>query len=256
MGKKRMIIAFSNQKGGVGKTTVCREMGITLSLKGKRVLFVDTDPQGNLSKSISNISGTGLYDALNDGLGGEKPFLESLSPTLSLLRGDIRLSLLEKNLLGEIDAYQKMTELFTKSVFEPFDFILIDTPPSLGILTLNALCASDSLIIPVSCRMYSLQGTNDLMDTVSKVKKNLNPDLKLLGVIINSFDRVPVIMREIREEIEEAFGEAVFSSVIGKSVRIEEAIAEGKGVLELGTKDRIREEIESVTNELLKRIIL
>lgn len=241
-------IVFSNQKGGVGKTTVCREMGIALSLQGKKVLLVDTDPQGNLSKSLLGYE-EGLYDALSEGYTTIQP----ISETLSLLSGDIRLSLLEKNLLGEIDAYQRLNELFKKEVFQPFDFILIDTPPSLGILTLNALCASDSLIIPVSCRMYSLQGTNDLMTTVSKVRKNLNPDLKLLGVVINAFDRVPVIMREIKEEIEKAFGEAVFSQILGRSVRVEEAIAENKGVLELTTKDRIKDEIEALGLELLNR---
>jgi chromosome partitioning protein len=242
-------IVFSNQKGGVGKTTSCRELGISLSLQGKKVLLVDTDPQGNLSKSLMNVTGAGLYYALTDG----QVIIDELTPTLSILPGDIRLSLLEKNLLGEIDAYQRLSELFELNCFKEFDFILIDTPPSLGILTLNALAASDALVIPVSCRMYSLQGTNDLMNTVSKVRKNLNPDLKLLGVLINAFDRVPVIMKEIREEIEKAFGEAVFSQVISKSVRVEEAISEKKGITELSTRDRIKEDILSLTHELLSR---
>lgn len=244
-----MKIAFSNQKGGVGKTTVCREMGISLALSGKKVLFVDTDPQGNLSKSLTAGKTPGLYYALTEG----QILIEEVTPNLSILPGDIRLSLLEKNLLGEIDAYMRLKELYQDPIFQEFDFILMDTPPSLGILTLNALSASDALIIPVSCRMYSLQGTNDLMDTVSKVRKTLNPDLKLLGVLINAFDRVPVIMREIRQEIEKAFGEAVFSQVLSKSVRVEEAIAEKKGVIEIATKDRIKEEIGQLANELVKR---
>jgi len=244
-----MRIVFSNQKGGVGKTTVCREMGISLSLQGKKVLIVDTDPQGNLSKSLIDGKTPGLYYALTEG----QILIEEVTPNLSILPGDIRLSLLEKNLLGEIDAYQRLKDLYQDPIFQDFDFILIDTPPSLGILTLNALSASDALVIPVSCRMYSLQGTNDLMDTVSKVRRTLNPDLKLLGVLINAFDRVPVIMKEIRQEIENAFGEAVFSQVLSKSVRVEEAIAEKKGVIEISTKDRIKGEIEDLTRELLAR---
>ena len=244
-----MKIVFSNQKGGVGKTTVCREMGISLSLQGKKVLLVDTDPQGNLSKSLTEKDGFGLYEALN----GEILEVINISDNLALLKGDIRLSLLEKNLLGELDAYQRLSELYERDIFKDYDFILMDTPPSLGILTLNALCSADSLVIPVSCRMYSLQGTNDLMSTVSKVKKSLNPDLKLLGVVINAFDRVPTIMKEIREELERAFGYSLFENVLSKSVRVEEAIAEKKGVLELGTRDRIKGDIEKLTAELLKR---
>jgi chromosome partitioning protein len=244
-----MKIVFSNQKGGVGKTTVCRELGICLSAE-KKVLFVDTDPQGNLSKSLSD-EGKGLYDAFQD----EEIQFQKISERLFLLRGDIRLSLLEKNLLGEIDAYERLKDLFRRDEFAAFDYLLIDTPPSLGVLTINALSASDSLIIPVSCRMYSLQGTNDLMGTVSKVKKSLNPDLKLLGVIINSFDRVPVIMKEIRGEIEGSFGEAVFPEVLSKSVKIEEAIAQKKGVTEIRLKkeERIGEEIKVLTEELKRR---
>jgi chromosome partitioning protein len=244
-----MKIAFSNQKGGVGKTTVCRELGICLS-SGKKVLFVDTDPQGNLSKSLCD-EGKGLYEAFQD----EEIDFQKISESLFLLRGDIRLSLLEKNLLGEIDAYERLKEVFKRPEFTDFDYILIDTPPSLGVLTINALSASDGLIIPVSCRMYSLQGTNDLMATVSKVKKSLNPDLKLLGVIINSFDRVPVIMREIRTEIENSFGEAVFNEVLSKSIKIEEAIAQKKGVTQIRLKkeERIAEEISRLTEELKKR---
>lgn len=244
-------IIFSNQKGGVGKTTVCRELGISLAQAGHRVLFVDCDPQGNLTKSISE-DGEGLYEALM----GENPSPCEISENLSLLKGNIRLSLLEKNLLGEIDAYSRLTDyLESNSLFINFDFILFDTPPSLGILTVNALAAADYLVVPVSCRLYSMQGTNDLMATVSKVRKNLNPDIRLLGVVINNFDRVPVISRQIKAEIEDAFGEVVFESVLSKSIRIEEAIASKSGVSQMGDAvgGRVKEELLSLTQELLGR---
>lgn len=244
-------ITFSSQKGGICKTTSCRELGITLWQTGNRVLFIDMDPQGNLSKSLTNVT-EGLYDAMTDG----RNHIQPLRDNLDLLAGDIRLSLLEKNLLGEVDAHIRLQGLFEDDLFSQYDYVLIDTPPALGVLTLNALTAADFLIIPVSCRMYSLQGTNDLMSTISKVKKTLNPDLKLLGVLINMFDKVPVITREIRSEIESNFGELVFKQAISKSIRVEEAIAEQKGIVELPIRDRIKDEIISAAQELIQRCSL
>jgi len=249
-------IVFSNQKGGVGKTTCTREIGIYLSDSGFKVLLIDCDPQGNLSKSLVDVPGFGLYEALT----GQPYELEYVKENLWLLSGGVKLAVLEKSLIGELDAYTRMRDLFDgdPGFSESIDFILIDSPPSLGVLTGNALTASGWLIIPMNPSLYSMQGTNDLMATFAKVRKNFNPSLSLLGVIVNAFDSVPVITRQIYGEIREAFGEKVFSSVLSKSIKVEEAIASKTGVSgRKGTRPpKIAGEVKAIGEELLLRLNL
>jgi len=245
-------LIFSNQKGGVGKTTLTRELGIYVASLDKRVLLVDCDPQGNLTKSLVEGERPGLYEALI----GEGPKLTAINERLSVLAGDFRLALLEKSLIGEIDAYTRLRDLLADAVLSAFDFIFLDTPPSLGVLTVNVLAAASELVIPMNPSLYSMQGTNDLMRTVSKVRANLNPALLLLGVIINAFDTVPTITRQIRAEIETSFGEKVFTTVLSKSIKLEEAIASRKGVIHhtnLGAS-RAAAEVKALGDELLARL--
>jgi chromosome partitioning protein len=248
------VITFSNQKGGVGKTTLCREIGIYVASRNLDVLLVDCDPQGNLSKSLLEEDQlfTGLYEALD----GHAIVVKEVSEHLSLLSGDFRLSALEKSLVGEMDAFLKLKDLFGSSNFSKYDLIFIDTPPSLGILTGNALTASDYLLVPMRPSLYSMQGTNDLMKTIAKVRKTLNPDLNLLGVIINSFDGKPIIYREIKHEIQESFGDKVFKTVLSETIKYEEAIAEKVGVIDLKKldKSRAKEEVQRIGVELLIRL--
>jgi chromosome partitioning protein len=248
------VTIFSNQKGGVGKTTLCRELGVYVSTCGLKVLLVDADPQGNLSKSLLPEEGSAgeLYDALE----GSAIAVKDLSPSLGLLAGDLRLSALEKSLVGEIDAFGRLRELFETEHFQSYHHIFVDTPPSLGVLTGNALAAADHLVIPMRPALYSMQGTNDLMKTVAKVKKTINPELNLLGVIINGFDSQPVIVREIRREIEESFGDKVFGTVLSQTIKLEEAIAERTGVIHMKhlAKSRAKEEVELIGAELLARL--
>ena len=247
-------IVFSNQKGGVGKTTTTRELGIYLSEKNFRVLLIDCDPQANLSKSLVDIPGFGLFEALTGG--DYEP--EEVKLNLSLLSGGVKLASLEKSLIGEIDAFTRLKVLLEGELFQTYDFILIDSPPSLGVLTGNALTASSFVIIPMNPSLYSMQGTNDLMATVAKVRKNFNPSLQLLGVIINAYESNPVITRQIHGEIREAFGEKVFNTSISRSIRIEEAIASKSGVIFRprvdGRPSKAAEEIRNLGDELLNRL--
>lgn len=255
-------IVFSNQKGGVGKTTTSLQLGHYLSTTLKaslaecyKVLLIDVDPQGNLTKSLTDNPGFGLYEALS----GSDYEAEEIKPNLYLLSGDTKLALLEKSLIGELDAYRKLRELLEKEEFQAYDFILIDSPPSLGVLTINALTASDYLIIPMNPSLYSMQGTTDLIGTLSKVKKNLNPELSLLGVIINAFDNVPTISRQIRSEIEATFREKVFKTALSKSIKVEEAIASKSSIItsaSLGNRklSKIAEELKAIGEELLNRL--
>ena len=247
------IIIFSNQKGGVGKTTLTRELGIYVADRGHRLLLADCDPQGNLTKSLlAEETSGGLYEALE----GKEVEPKQIGPELSLLSGDFRLSLLEKRLIGEIDAYSRLKEILSRPTFQDYEFIFLDTPPSLGVLTVNALTAADHLLIPMNPSLYSMQGTNDLLATIAKVKKSLNPSLSLLGVIINGFDSIPVITRQIRQEIQQAFGPKVFATVLSKSIKLEESIALKQGVIYHRKLDRsrARDEVCALGKELLSRL--
>jgi chromosome partitioning protein len=242
------IIAVSNQKGGVGKTTCTRELGIFLASAGKTVLVIDADPQGNLTKSLLDEPEPGLYEALT----GASFNLPLGYPGMHILSGDIRLALLEKSLIGEMDAYIRVKELLSSEVFSRFDYILFDTPPSLGVLTINALTAARHVVIPMNPSMYSMQGTNDLISSVMKVKKNFNPGLTILGVVINAFDSIPVITRQIREEIHSSFGELVFNTVLSKSIKVEEAIAGKTGLI--NTNSKLKGEVVLLGTELMIRV--
>ncbi len=247
-------IVFSNQKGGVGKTTCTRELGIYLSEKNYRVLLIDSDPQANLSKSLVDIPGFGLFEALTGG--NYEP--EDVKLNLSLLSGGVKLAGLEKSLIGEVDAFTRLKDLLEGEIFQTYDFILIDSPPSLSVLTGNALTASNFVVIPMNPSLYSMQGTNDLMATVSKIRKNFNPGLQLLGVIINAYESNPVITRQIHGEIREAFGEKVFNTSISRSIRIEEAIALKSGVISRprvdGRPSKAAEEVKAIGEEMLLRL--
>jgi chromosome partitioning protein len=251
---KQPVIIFSNQKGGVGKTTCCRELSLYIASLGKKICIIDSDPQGNLSKSLVSEEEItfGLFETLNS---GTCKFMK-VNENVSLLSGDKRLAALEKSLVGEMDAFTRLQDLLGNGRFSGFDYIFIDSPPSLGILTGNGLAASTHFVIPMSPALYTLQGTNDLMDTVSKVRRTLNPELNLLGVIINAYDSKPVITRQIKEEITEGFGDIVFTTHLSKTIKIEEAIAQKIGVTQLKRleRSRAREEVAAIGDELLKRL--
>ena len=243
------VIIFANQKGGVGKTTCCRELGIYFASIGKRILFIDADPQGNLTNGlITNNNKNGLFEALT---GGEYIF-KKYSDNIYIFSGDSRLTGLSKSLVGEIDAYTRLKTVLQDDRFKVFDYIFIDSLPGFDTLTINCLTACSDVIIPMSPAEYTLQGTNDLLMSISKIKTNYNPEIKITGVIINAYDSRPIITREIKEEIQGVFGEKVFDAVFSKTVKIEEAIAEKKGIIYLNAK--AREEITSIGNELLGRL--
>lgn len=242
-------IIFTNQKGGVGKTTMTRELGIACAKQGFSVLLVDSDPQGNLSESlVSTHEQAGLYEALE----GEPYELIDISDRLNLLCASRYLSSLEKRYLGEVDAYEKFVALCADPTIASHDLIFIDSPPSLGVMTLNGLAAATHFVVPLRPGLYSLQGTNDLLASVAKVKKSLNPDLELLGVVMNDYLTGPVISRQIHAEVTEAFGMRVFSTVINRTIKVEEAIASRTGLV--GTSSKIAGQITALAAELLERL--
>ena len=170
--------------------------------------------------------------------------------------GDNRLSGLSKSLVGEIDAYTRLKLLLEDDKFNEFDYIFIDSRPAFDTLTINGLTACTDVIIPMSPGEYTLQGTNDLLESIAKVKRNFNPQINITGIIINAFDPRPVITREIQKEIKNVFGDKVFESPLSKTIKIEEAIAEKLGIIHLKNleRTRIKEEVTLIGTELLNRL--
>ena len=242
------IITFGQQKGGTGKTTMTREIGIYLAVSGHHTLLIDTDPQGNLTKGLTDFEKRGTYHAFI-----EEPFdLHRIRDKLYLMHGSEKLSRLERNLIGEVDAYTRLQNILSGTLFRPFEYILIDTPPTLGVMTLNALVASDYLAIVVNPAVYTLQGTNILMSTYTKIRENLNSNLSILGAFVNAVDSRPVIVREIMDELHSSFNTLLITPPLSRSVKIEEAIPKQAGVVELG-KSKVKDEIEAIGQELIRR---
>jgi chromosome partitioning protein len=253
------IITFSNQKGGVGKTTLTRELGMYLASppadfsknrQASKVLLIDADPQGNLTKGLTDEEHPGTYEVFC----GDPAYFHQLRDNLYLLHGSNSLTLLERNLIGEVDAYIRLQKILSWAQFKDFDYILIDTPPSFGVMTLNALAASDFLGIVIHPAIYSLQGTNSLMETFTKVKESINPQLSLLGAFVNAVDERLIITREIMAELHEYFGTHLVVPGLSRSVKIEEAIPQQRGVIEMG-KSKVADEIAAIGNECIKRVL-
>ena len=259
---KRRVIVVTNQKGGVGKTTLVRELGLALAADGLSVLLVDSDAQGNLTRSLVDTQDPDVFRGrdgnaeLAAGLEGEESEPLGIRHNVDLLSGGRSLSFFERRYYGEVDCYHRLRKLLAQSFFGKYDLILIDTPPSLGLLTVNALAAADGLVIPMSPAQYTMQGTNELLSTVTKSRETLNGGLELVGALINAYDPVPVIVKEITQEIRHSFGKSCFDAFITKSIRIEEAIAEKKGLVELrGAQwNRCRDEIVAAAAELKGRL--
>ena len=249
------IISFSNQKGGVGKTTSCVNLSAYLAQKGHKCLLVDLDPQGNatsgLGLSKSQIKNS-IYNVMIDDVPIQDVVVKTCVDGLDLLPSSIDLAGAEVELV-----YVKDREHVLKRILEraraSYDYIIIDCPPSLGLLTINALASADSVIIPIQSEYYALEGLSQLMNTIKLVVKHLNPELKIEGVVLTMNDNRAIISRQISEEIRKFFGKRVYDTVIPRNIRLSEAPSHGVPIMLHDTKCSGAKAYLAFTEEFLGR---
>jgi len=222
-----MIVAIANQKGGVGKTTTAINLSAALALRGKPTLLIDLDPQANSTMSFLDMPqvGRGMYDAIADpAVSIDDVVVRSPMENLFIAPSRIALAKLEAKLVGELDAHFRLKDKLDP-IRRKYPNIVIDCPPALGLLTVNALVAATHLLIPIQSSYFALEGTDDLLETIEKVRARPNPALRILGVVITMHDKRTALARDIRSQIQKVFGGKVFKTVITKSVRLEESPA-------------------------------
>ena len=251
MGK---VISVANQKGGVGKTTTTINLSTFLAKKGKKVLLIDADPQGNATSGLG--AEKEVEFSTYDILVGETEIQETLGKTviknLLVCPSNINLAGAEVELVSMMSREQRLKEKIDV-IKDVFDYILIDCPPSLGLITLNAFTASDSVLIPVQCEYYALEGLGQLLNTVNLVKKHLNKDLQVEGALLTMYDIRTNLSNQVVKEVKKYFGDKVYKTVIPRNVRLSEAPSYGMPITEYDPKSKGAKSYEKFTKEFLKK---
>jgi len=249
-----VIITIANQKGGVGKTTTSINLAAAFALMGHKTLLIDMDPQANSTVTFVDRSEQkhSVFDLLEN---PDLPFENVVLPTsiinLSLLPASISLAKLESKLIGEIDGHFRLKDRLDTFKYK-FDYIIIDTPPTLGLITINSFVAASHLIIPIQSSYFALEGTDDLLDTYEKVRARSNPELTLLGVLITMYDKRIVIAKDSETHIRKMFADRVFNTIISKNVRLEESPAYKESIFTFAPNSRGAIEYQELAKEIVK----
>ncbi len=251
-----MIIVIANQKGGVGKTTTAINLSAACAMQGRKVLLIDLDPQGNTSLSFVE-SASVEASAFEIFTETQQPWDNSIYSTkvenLEIVPSKINLAKLEAKLVGDFDAIFRLRDRI-EQIRSNYDLIIIDTPPTLGLITVNALVAASYVLIPIQSSYFALEGTDDLLETIEKVRSRPNPDLELLGVVVTLFDKRTALSKDVEAQIRDVFGEKAFKTVITRSVRLEESPAHKETIFTFSPKSSGAIEYQNLSAEVLNRV--
>jgi len=247
------IIAITNQKGGVGKTTTAVNLCACLAEQGKKTLLIDADPQGNASSGAgAKVGESTLYEVLLGIATAEKSIVETDTPGMSVLPSDIRLAAAEVEMVSlERREYRMRAAL--RPLSEKFDYIIIDCPPSLGLLTINALTAANSVLIPIQCEYYALEGVRSLMDTIQRVKRTLNPHLEIEGILLTMLDGRTNLGLQVVDQVKKHFKGQVFATSVPRNVRLGEAPSHALPIHRYDPRSTGAEAYRSLAREVLRR---